>query len=57
MKSALSEAIVKAIVTFLELEETFLDVECFSNRPLTYQGEEFQEQAITPDILLRGGPA
>lgn len=58
MKSALSKAIGKAMLTFSELEETLLDVECFmNNRPLTYLGEEFEDQAITPNILLRGGPA
>ena len=58
MKSALSKAVGKAMLTFSELEETLLDVECFmNNRPLTYLGEEFEDRAITPNILLRGGPA
>ena len=38
-----------------ELEETLLDVECFmNNRPLTYLGEGFDKQVITPNIMLRG---
>ena len=54
MKSALSKAVGKAMLTFSELEETLLDVECFmNNRPLTYLGEEFEDRAITPNILLR----
>ena len=56
-KSALSKAIGKAMPTFSELEETLLDVECsVNNRPLTYQGEEFEDRAITLNILLSGGP-
>ena len=35
-----------------------LDVECtMNNCPLCYQGEEFEEQVITPNVLLRGKPA
>ena len=58
MKSALFKAIGKAMLTFSELEETSLEVECFmNNRPLTYLGEEFEDRPITPNILLRGEPA
>jgi len=33
-------------------------VECsMNNRPLCYQGEEFQQPVITPNILIRGQPA
>ena len=55
MKSALSKVIGNALLSFTELEETLLDVECFmNNRPLTYLGEEFDKQVITPNIMLRG---
>ena len=58
MKTALSKAVGKAMLTFSELEEILLDVECFmNNRPLAYLGEEFEERAVTPNILLRGEPA
>ena len=52
MKSALSKAIGKGLLTFSELEETLLDVGCFmNNRPLVYLGEEFKDRTITPNIL------
>ena len=57
MKRSLSKAIGKKLLTFPELEEVLLDVECtMNNRPLCYQGEEFEHQVITPNILLRGRP-
>ena len=35
-----------------------LDIECsINNRPLCYQGEDFENEVITPNILLRGRPA
>ena len=58
MKFALSKAIEKASLTFSELEEILLDVECFmNNRPLVYLGEEFEDRTITPNILLSSEPA
>jgi hypothetical protein len=58
MKSSLSKIIGLALLTFPELEEVLLDVECFmNNRPLCYQGEEFEKPVITPNVLLRGQPA
>ena len=58
MKSALSNIVGKALLTYPEFEEIMLDIECFmNNRPLTYIGEEFEGRAITPNILLRGEPA
>ena len=58
MKSALSNVVGKALLTYPEFEEIMLDIECFiNNRPLTYIGEEFEGRAITPNILLRGEPA
>jgi hypothetical protein len=57
MKSALSKVVGKAMLTFAELEDTLLDVECFmNNRPLVYLGEELEGRAVTPNILLRGEP-
>ena len=45
-------------LTYSELEEVLLDVECtMNNRPLCYQGEDFENQVTTPNILLRGKPA
>ena len=45
MKSALSKVIGNTLLSFTELEETLLGVECFmNNRPLTYLGEEFDKQ-------------
>ena len=58
MKSSLSKVIGRALLTFPELEEVLLEVECFmNNRPLCYQGEEFEKPVITPNLLLRGQPA
>ena len=54
-KYVLSKATVKALLTFSELAETLLDVECsMNNRPLVYLGEEIENRAITPNILLNG---
>ena len=40
MKSCLSKVMGKALLTYTELEETLLDVECFmNNRPLCYVSE------------------
>lgn len=58
MKSALSKAIGKALLTFTELEDVLLDIECFmNNRPLAYLGEEYEDRPVTPNVLLRGEPA
>ena len=58
MKSCLSKVVGKALLTFAELEETLLDIECFmNNRPLCYMGEEFDQPTITPNILIRGKPS
>ena len=44
-------------MTFQELEEILLDIECFmNNRPLAYLDEEFEQRAITPNILIHGEP-
>ena len=56
-KNALSKAIGRALLTFQELEEILLDIECFmNNRPLAYLDEEFEQRAITPNILIHGKP-
>ena len=58
MKDCLSKVIGRALLTFEELEESLLDVECvMNNRPLCYQGEEFEQPVLTPNILVRGCPA
>ena len=58
MKRSLAKAIGRSMLKFPELEEILLDVECsMNNRPLCYQGEEFQEPVITPNMLIRGQPA
>ena len=58
VKSCLSKVIGCALLSYAELEETLLDVECFANnRPLCYVGEEFEQQTVTPNILIRGKPA
>ena len=58
MKRSLSKVVGRSLLRFHELEEVLLDVECsMNNRPLCYQGEEFQQPVITPNILIRGQPA
>ena len=58
MKRSLAKAIGGSILKFAELEETLLDTECvMNNRPLCYQGEDFETPVITPNILIRGKPA
>ena len=55
MTYALSKAIGNAMLTFEELEDILLDVECFMNDcPLVYIGEEFDRPVIIPNILIRG---
>ena len=58
MKRSLSKMIGRGMLRLHELEEVLLDVECtMNNRPLCYQGEELEQPVITPNILIRGGPA
>ena len=58
MKKTLSKAIGKGMLSFNELEEVLLDVECsINNRPLCYQGDQFDNQVLTPNVLLRGKSA
>ena len=57
MKRSLSKVIGKSLLTFQELEEVLLDVGMtMNNRPLVYQGEEFEKPVLTPNTLLRGEP-
>jgi len=55
MKRSLSKVIGQSLLTFLELEEVLPDAEMtMNNRPLLYQGEEFEKPVLTPNTLLRG---
>ena len=54
----MSKAIGRGFLTYSEQEEVLLDIECSINsRPLCYQGEDCENEVITPNILLRGRPA
>ena len=56
MKKSLAKMIGKGMLRLHELEEVLLDVEyAMNNRPLCYQGEDFDEPVITPNLLIRGG--
>ena len=45
----------RSLLTYPELEEVLLDCETtMNNRPLLYQGEEFEQPVLTPNTLLRG---
>ena len=57
MKRSLSKVISKSLLTYQELEGVLLDVEMtMNNRPLLYQGKEFEKLVLTPNTLLRGEP-
>ena len=54
MKRALSKSIGRGFLKFHELENVLYDIENFmNNRPLTYQGEDFERPALTPNTFLR----
>ena len=56
MKRALSKSIGKGFLKFHELESILYDIENFlNNRPLTYQGEDLERPALTPNSFLREG--
>ena len=56
MKRTLNRTIGKSLLTFMELEDVLVDIEItMNNRPLTYQGEEFDSQPLTPNMLIFGG--
>ena len=57
MKRSLSKSIGRSLLKFAEIEEALIDVEAsMKNRPLLYQGEEFEKLIITSNILLRRRP-
>ena len=56
MKRSLSKVIGKSLLIYQELEEVLLDVAMTMNRPLLYQGEEFEKPVLDPNALLRGVP-
>ena len=57
MKRCLSKVLGRRFLSYPELEEVLLDIETsMNNRPLLYQGEEFQQSVLTPNTLLRGKP-
>ncbi len=55
VKNTLKKILGQARLTFAELQEVLLDIEfCLNNRPLTYQGSEFENEALTPNHLVHG---
>ena len=57
MKRSLTKVVGRRFLSHAELEEVLLDVETsMNNRPLLYQGEEFEQPVLTPNTLLRGKP-
>ena len=57
MKRCLSKVICRSLLSYGELEEVLLDIEiCMNNRPLFYQGEEFERPVLTQNTLLGGRP-
>ena len=55
MKRSLSKQVGKALLTYDELKDVLMDTENFmNNRPLTYMGEEAEQQVLTPNTLLKG---
>ena len=58
MKRCLAKIVGRSMLEFVELGEVLLDIDCtMNNRPLCYQGEEFENPVITPNVLNRGKPA
>ena len=57
MKRSPSKQIGKTLLTFDELKDALMDVELFmNNRPLTYLGEEAEQQVLNPNTLIKGSP-
>ena len=57
MKRSLNKQIGMALLTYDELKDALMNVETFmNNRPLTYLGEEAEQQVLTPNILIKGSP-
>ena len=54
-KTVLYKTMGKAKLRFRELETILIQVEgVLNNRPLTYQGEDLEEEVITPNHLIYG---
>ena len=48
----------RSLLTYPELEEVLLDCETtMNNKPLPYQGEEFEQPVLTPNTMQRGKPS
>eukprot|EP00794_Sanderia_malayensis_P006668 gene6668-biopygen5443 len=55
VKSTLKKSLSQAHLKFAELQEILLDVEfSLNNRPLTYQGNDLDKEALTPNHLIHG---
>ena len=55
VKEALRKSLGHANLAFNELQELLLDIEfCLNNRPLIYQTEELDSEALTPNHLVHG---
>ena len=55
MKQILRKILGNARLTFEEMEVVLKKTQAIlNNRPLTYQGEELEEEAITPNHLIFG---
>ena len=56
MKQSLSKTVGKGLLSYGELEEVLLDIECMmNNRPLLYyKGDEFDKPVLTPNTLING---
>ena len=58
MKRVLSKVVGRSLLTYPQLEDFFIVIEtCMNNRPLLYQGEEFEQPLLTPITLPSGKPA
>ena len=52
MKKALSKAIGKVLMAYLEFHEVLLDVECgMNNMPFCYQEESLDSEVLTPQDI------
>ena len=57
MKRALSKVVGRSLLTYPGLKDVLIDIEnCMNNRPLLYQGEEFEQPVLTPNTLQREKP-
>ena len=52
-KSILRRSLVRAMLLYVELEVILKKTQAIlNNRPLSYQGEEFEEETLTPNNLI-----